>query len=214
MNPIPMPARLCAMAVAVLAACAPAQAAPVTLNFQGHVTGYDFIDLGAWLPLGAAVSLSLTFNETFSDGSYDFSDALGPVSGSMSVGSASFVFNGYEAYSYQGGFGGFPLAWVMPRFVGNGPVLGGGDLFGLFAQITPALTLVDDLRLGYGFTTVYPDGISITNYGYAKLTADHYTITPTPGVPAPATLVLAATALLAAGAARRRIQPASAFISA
>lgn len=191
-------------ALALAAATAPA--APVTLTLQGTVTGYDFLDISASLPLGSAVSLSLTFDDTFSDGTYDFSDDLGPVSGSMTVGSASFTFDGVTPYSYQGGFGGFPLDWVMPRFTGTGPVLNGGDFYGLFAQMTPALGLAGDLRLGYGYTTSYPDGFTITNYGYARITADSYTFTPggPNPVPVPATLSLAMVGLLAAGFARRR----------
>lgn len=194
-----------ATAAAVAMASATAPAAPVTLTLQGSVTGYDYIDLGTvGIANGSAVSLSLTFNETWSDGSYDFSDALGPVSGSMTVGSNSFTFDGYVPFSYQGGFAGFSLDWVMPQFTGSGPTLGGGDFFGLFAQITPDLTLVSDLRLGYGFTTVYPDGITVTNYGYARIGADSYSITPAGQVPVPATLSLVMTALLAAGWTRRR----------
>lgn len=200
MNPM---ARLTAAAALTLAATA-ATASPVTLNLQGTVTGYEYIDLGATLPTGAAVSLSLTFDDTFSDGSYDFGDDLGPVSGSMTVGSASFSFDGYDPYSYKGGFAGFPLEWVMPRFTGTGPVLGGGAFYGLFALITPALTLADDLLLGYGFTTAYPDGFTITNFGYARIGATQYSITPAHAVPVPATLSLVALALLAAGWARRR----------
>lgn len=195
--------RLVTTAALALAGLA-AQAAPMTLNLHGTVTGYEFLDLSAGLPTGAAVNLSLTFNDTFSDGSYDFGDDLGPVSGSMTVGGASFSFNDYVPYSYQGGFGGFPLSWVMPRFTGTGPALGTGDFFGLFAQITPALTLAGDLLLGYGFTTAYPDGITITNYGYARITADSYSFTPANAVPAPATLSLVMLALVAAGWARRR----------
>lgn len=201
------PHRMAALAVAATLALAgmTATAAPVTLRLQGTVTGYEFIDLGpSGLPTGAAVNLSLTFNETFSDGSYDFSDDLGPVSGSMTVGSASFAFNGFDPYSYKGGFAGFPLEWVYPRFKGTGPALGTGEFYGLFAQITPALTLVDDLLLGYGFTTTFQDGSSATNFGYARITPGTYSITPANAVPAPATLSLVALSLAAAGWVRRR----------
>ena len=189
---------------ALALACAAAPAAPVTLSLQGTVTGYDYIDLSSGLPVGAAVNLTLNFNETFSDGSYDFSDNLGPVSGQMSVGGANYVFDDVVPFSYQGGFGGFALGWVMPRFTGTGPVLDGGDFFGLFAQITPGLTLADDLRLGYGFTTRYPDGLTVTNYGYAHIRADSYSFTPTVQVPTPATLPLVRAALLAVGLVRSR----------
>lgn len=189
---------------ALALACAAAPAAPVTLSLQGTVTGYDYIDLSAHLPTGAAVNLTLNFNDTFSDGSYNFSDNLGPVSGQMTVGAESFVFNGFVPFSYQGDLTGTQLNWVMPQFTGSGPVLGGGDFFGLFARMTPSLTLADDMQLGYGFTTRYPDGFTATSYGYARIHADSYSFTPTVQVPTPATAPLVLMALMLAGVVRRR----------
>jgi hypothetical protein len=195
-----------ATAAAVALASATAPAAPVTLTLQGTVSGFDFIDLSAvGIANGSAVSLSLSFNETWSDGSYAFSDVLGPVSGSMTVGAHSFGFTGASPFSYGFNVNTGAAEWVQPLFTGTGPVLGGGDFYGLFAQFTPALTLLGDLRLGYGFTTTYPDGFTITNYGYAVITADSYTVIaggPNP-VPAPATLSLVMLGLLAAGLTRR-----------
>lgn len=196
--------RLLATAALSLVA-ATASAGPVTLTLTGHVSGFEFIDLSTvGIANGSAVNLSLTFNETWSDGSYSFADPIGPVSGGMTVGSHSFAFNDGAAYSYAG----FPnnVSWVEPMFLGAGPTLGGGEFYGLFAQFTPGLALVDDMYLGYGFTTVYPDGFTITNYGYARIAADSYTITPggPNPVPAPASLSLVMLGLLAAGFARRR----------
>jgi uncharacterized protein (TIGR03382 family) len=194
-------------AAAVALASHVASAGPVTLTLQGHVSGYEFIDLsGVGIANGSAVSLSLTFNETWSDGTYSFADPIGPVSGSMTVGSHSFTFDDANpfSYSYDGNTG--AVNWVQPQFLGTGPTLGGGDFFGLFAAFTPGMALQGPMSLGYGFTTSYPDGFTITNYGYAVITADSYTITPGDAnpVPTPATLPLAALALLAAGFARRR----------
>lgn len=192
-------------AAAVALASHTASADPVTLTLTGHVSGYEFIDLtAAGIANGSSVSLSLSFNETWSDGTYDFSDPIGPVSGSMTVGGLSFAFNDGAAYSYAGYPGN--VSWVEPMFLGTGPTLGGGEFYGLFAQFTPGMALVDDMYLGYGFTTVYPDGITVTSYGYARIAADSYTVTaggPNP-VPAPATLSLAMMGLLAAGLVRRR----------
>lgn len=197
--------RLLIASAAALASAA-AAATPVTLTLLGHVSGYEFIDLSTvGIANNSAVNLSLTFNETWSDGSYSFSDVLGPVSGSMSVGSHNFIFNAGNGYSYSSGGGG-GLNWVEPKFLGTGPTLGGGDFFGLFATFTPTLALQGEMYLGYGFTTAYPDGISITSYGYAKIAADSYTITDATVVPEPATLSLAMTGLLAAGFARRRMK--------
>ncbi len=198
-------ARLAA-AAAVALASATAPAAPVTLTLQGTVTGYDYIDLSTvGIANGSSVSLSLTFNETWSDSSYSFGDSLGPVSGSMTVGAHSFSFTGADPFSYSYDLGTGDVNWVQPKFTGTGPVLGGGDFFGVFAQFSPALTLLSDLRLGYGFTTNYPDGFTVTNYGYARITADSYTVTPggPHPVPVPATLSLVMLALLAARVTRR-----------
>jgi hypothetical protein len=195
-----------AVALSAILACATASAIPVTLDFHGSVTSHDYIDLSAGLPVGAHVDLSLTFNETFSDHTYSFTDDLGPVSGTMTVGSAHYVFNGYNPYSYSYNIPAGDVKWVEPMFLGTGPLIGTGELFGLFALFTPELTLVDDLLLGYGFTTDYGDGASSTAYGYARLTADRYSITPavTP-VPEPATLLLLTAGLLGAAAIRRRV---------
>lgn len=196
--------RLATTAILALATAA-AAAAPVTLRLNGHITGYNFIDLGtaAGLTVGTNVDLTLHFNETWSDGSYDFSDPLGPVSGSAQVGANTFNFTGADPFSYVG----FPNAVtkVQPKFTGTGPTLGGGDFFGLFALFTSSLAL-EDLQLGYGFTTVYPDGLTITNYGYALISLDDYSVTPggPNRLPAPATLPLVMLALMALGLVRRR----------
>ncbi len=187
----------------VVVASFAAPAAPVTLNLHGAVTGYDYIDLSAGLPVGAVVDLSLTFNETFSDSTYSFADPLVPVSGTMSVGSMNYTFTDANPFSYSYNFTTGEVNWVLPQFTGTGPTApGGGDFFGLFARFTPALT-VSDLKLGYGFTTVYPE-VTITNYGYANISADRYSITPAGQVPEPATLSLLAAGLVIAGVTRRR----------
>lgn len=95
---------------------------------------------------------------------------------------------------------------MQPFFQGAGPTLGSSELFGLYAQFSPGLTLLSDLLLGYGFATAYPDGISVTNHAHARIVADSYSVTPPGGnpVPVPATLPLAMPGLLAAGLARSR----------
>lgn len=194
-------------AATALALCSAAAAAtPVTLNLQGTINGYTFIDLGPYgLSNGTSVSLSLTFNETFSDGTYDFSDPIGPVSGTMTVGSFSYSFDDAQPFTYSYNVPTGNVNWVQHQFLGTGPDLGGGEFYGLFAAFTPALTLQFPLQLGYGFTTAYPDGLTVTSYGYAQITADSYSITPAVGtVPVPATLPLVACALLAAGWVGRR----------
>lgn len=196
--------RLATTALLALATAA-ATAAPVTLRLNGHITGYNYIDLGAaaGLTVGTNVDLTLHFNETWSDGTYDFSDPLGPVSGSAQIGAYTFDFTGADPHAYIGQ--GNAVVKVQPKFTGTGPTLGGGDFFGLFALFTTSLAL-DDLELGYGFTTVYPDGLTSTSYGYALISLDDYSVTPggPNRLPAPATLPLVMLALVALGLVRRR----------
>lgn len=194
-------------AAAVALAGATASAGPVTLTVHGTVTGYEFIDLSALgFANGTSVDLSVSFNESWTDNTYSFADPLGPVSGTMTAGAHAFTFDGGNpfSYSYDGNTG--DILTVRPQFTGIGPVLGGGDFFGLFATFDTSMNLLGDLLLGYGFTTVFDGGITITNYGYARITADSYTVTPggPNPVPVPATLSLAMLGLLAAGAVRRR----------
>ncbi|MDO9074286.1 MAG: hypothetical protein Q7U73_13575 [Rubrivivax sp.] len=186
--------RLAAAASLMLATTA-SQAGPVTLQFNGSVTGYYNGDLSGFAPVGTAAALTLNFNETFSDGSYDFSDNLGPVSGGLTVGSASVAFDGFQAYVYSGGQ---TLVSVSPYFTGSGDAPAGASLFGLFMTITPALTVQGPLRLGYGFTTSFSDGSSTTSYRYVEMEGSS-SIVPTGTVPAPATLPLVAMSLLIAG---------------
>jgi hypothetical protein len=184
-----------------------ASADPVTLNPQGRVGGYQFVDLGPYgLTKGSAVNLRLTFNETWSDGTCSFADPIGPVSGTMTVGALSFTLNHGDPYSHSSNVLDGSVSRVQPFFQGTGPPLGSGEFFGLHAQFPPGLTPLSDLLLGCGFTTAYPDGISVTNYGYARIVADGYSVTPAGGkpVPVPATLPMAMLGPLAAGLARRR----------
>ena len=195
--------RLLATAALALAAVT-AMANPVTLRLNGQITGYEYIDLGtaAGLTVGLPVDLTLRFNETWSDGTYSFSDPIGPVSGSASVGSYAFAFTGGKPYAMLGNSSN--VVYVQPMFTGTGPTLGGGDFFALFGRFTPALTL-DYLLLGYGFATVFPDGSSLTSYGYAHISLNDYTITPDGQnpLPTPATLPLVMLALAGATAALR-----------
>lgn len=181
-----------------LAACSMlAQAAPVTLNYSGTVGSYQFgSSLSSAIPLGSAVSLSLSFNDTFSDGSYTFSDDLGPVSGSLSVGGLNYLFDGYAPWSYSQSTNPYQLVTVTPKFTGTGPSAAGGDLFALFLSFTPSLTLAADPYLGFSFTNG-----SFTSYEYAIFNGQGR-VTPN-GVPLPGTLLMLATGLIGLALARR-----------
>jgi len=197
----PTPAlRSLAAAFTLGAACAAATAAPVQLTYSGSVSGHQYDDgtLSAFSPVGTAMSLSLTFNDTFSDGTYDFSDNLGPVSGTMQVGALSYTFNDFTPFSYNYNPGDNSVNWVYPQFLGAGDEPAGGDLFGLFVQLTPALTVMNPISLGFGFT----NGL-VTSYRYVQFTGSGV-VTPVGTVPVPATLPLVAAALLALALNRRR----------
>lgn len=199
MHPTPN-LRSLATALTLGAACAAATAAPVQLTYTGSVSSYLYDDgtLSTFTPVGTAMSLSLTFNDTFSDGTYDFSDNLGPVSGTMQVGAHSYTFNDFIPFSYSFNPGDNSVNWVYPQFLGSGDEPAGGDLFGLFVQLTPALTVLNSINLGFGFTS----GLA-TNYRYIQFSGSGV-ITPVGTVPVPATLPLVATALLALALNRRR----------
>ncbi len=204
------PLRRGATLVALAAACACAQAAPVELSYSGSVSGYTFGDLSGFAPLGTTMSLQLSFNDTFSDGTYAFSDDSGPISGVMQLGSASYTFDDYtpQSYSYDGATG--QLLWVGLQFLGTGPAPAGAELFGLFVRMTPQLTLLDPMRLGFGFTTSNGD-LTVTNYRYLDFTGSG-SIQPVGTVPLPSSMALAAAALLALALSgrARAVGPASA----
>lgn len=176
-------------------------ASPVTLTLDGSVTSYENGNLSSvGLTIGLPVHLSLSFNETWSDGTYEFTDVFTPVSGSMTVGSFTYSFDAVTSRVLTGPPNN--VVSVRPTFSGTGPVLGGWDFYGLLVSLTPAMQLTEDLRLGYSL-----DQGQSTLVAYAWITPTSYSVTRAPEentVPTPATLPLVGLALLALGWTRRR----------
>ncbi len=174
------------------------QATPVQLQYSGTVSNYLYGDLSGFVPLGTAMSMTINFNETFSDGSYDFSDNLGPVNGVLQMGAMTWTFDDYDAYAYgYNGFGG-ALSWVEPKFLGSGPAPTGANLFGLFVQMSTSLTVMNEVQLGFAF----PRG-SVTSFRYIEFTGAGQAV-PLGQVPVPPTAALVAAAALALLLSQRR----------
>lgn len=197
---------LAAAGVAAWALCGTAVAAPVTVDYTGQVTGYTYGPgpLASEIPLGTSVTWSFGFDDAFlaepPTGNV-FGAATQNISGTLQVGSRTYSLDrmGLFAYSYD------PtpnsVLWYLFQVKGTGPAVAGGDFFGLFATFSPTLSVMES-RIGYGYTTAYPDGLSVTSYVYADSTGTS-TLRST-AVPEPGTLGLLAAGLVALGFARRR----------
>jgi hypothetical protein len=174
-------------------------AVPVAVNFSGTVNNYGGDGggpLASLVPLGTSVSFSLSFNETFSDGTYSFSDNLGPVTGSLLIGGLSYALDGYQTGGYGTDFSG--LVYVNPQFTGTGPGIGGADFTGLFVPITPDLTFYGNPY--FQFTT-HLGTVTAPYYAYV---VGEGSIDQIGDVPEPGTLALAFLGLLGVFAVRVR----------
>lgn len=199
MNLVKLSARIIATTAMALASLA-SFATPVTLTLDGSITAYPIGNLdNTGLNIGSPVHLTMSFNETWSDGTYLFTDPLGPASGSMTVGGFAFVFNDAKPNAYGGDADN--VQYVRPIFTGTGPTLAGQEFYALFFSLTPAMQLTGDMLLGYSLALP-----SAVVYSYATITPTSYTVTrdAVNAVPTPATLPLVGLALLALGWTRRR----------
>lgn len=183
-------------------ACSATQAAPVQFDYSGTVTGHVASGsnlIAGYLPLGTAMTLSVRFTETFSDGTYSFADDLGPVSGQLQIGTDTWVLDGEQDAPYATDVNTGAIAWVGLHFTGSGPAAPGSDgFFGLFVYLTPALTLAYPVQMGFDYAPG-PNGW----YQYATFSGSG-SVAPVGTVPVPATPALVATALLALALTRRR----------
>lgn len=189
------PLRRTAALVTLAAACTSAAAAPVTLNYSGSVSGYFNGDLSGFAPTGTVVSLSLTFNDTFSDGSYSFLDDSGPVNGVLSLGGLTYTFDDYAAWGYYTDNANALLS-VGLQVLGAGPAPAGAELFGLFVNFSLSLAVTEVMRLGF----VVGPGV---NFSYVEISGSGQA-TPVSAVPLPSTLALLGAAFLAWPLVRRR----------
>lgn len=176
-----------------------AMATMMTASFSGAVSGYLFAPatLQSDFPVGTAVSWQFTFDDSFrtlNANDIVFGQADRPVTGSAQVGSDSIVLNNMHLFSisYNGNTNEiFSFRWQVE---GTGPtVTGGGEFFGVWLTLDPALNLEGAPMIGYAYTTQYEWG-SITSYGYLE-TAGAFNVRQAGEVPLPATLWLMLPAL-------------------
>lgn len=183
-----------------------AAAAPVSGAYTGTVSGYTYgpAPLDAGLPVGTSVGWSLDFDDAFrgllANGNV-FGAATQAVTGALQVGARSYTLEQMNLFSYRYDGATNEILDFTFQILGAGPAIAGGDFFGLWATFDRSLAL-QWTSVGFGFTTTYPDGFSITNYVYAE-TNGTFSARST-SVPEPESFALMGAALAMVGFARRR----------
>jgi len=147
-----------------------ATAAPVSVAFNGSVTGTGYFShVLTDFPINTSASFNLSFDNSLLTPTLPVTGIdLGAASGQLSLGPNDvwqFDHGQITAYQYQ-----LPgvVDWYLLQFTGTGPsITNNGELFGLFLMVTPGLQLVpgpDSIMVGFG----YPTGGG-TFYSYALL---------------------------------------------
>lgn len=186
--------------------CGTAAAAPVTASYTGAVTGYvnGSTGLDTEFPLGTSVSWQFEFDDAFfalDATSNVFAAATQAVTGSLQAGGQSYTLNQLSLSSYRYDLPTNAIIDYGFQLNGVGPGVPGGDFFAMFMQVDPTYAISSPL-IGFGFTTTFDNGFSVTNYRYLETTGEYRIDRAT--VPEPSTLGLMGAALALAGFARRR----------
>ncbi|WP_326538400.1 hypothetical protein [Pseudorhodoferax sp.] len=192
-----------AAALAMLFAVPAATAAPVQIDYEGHVVDYSAYGgpVDSVLPLGSSVQLEATFDHRFAGGTYPFDMDLGPASGTLTLAGVPYSLSAVSVYGLAHDYNPpHAMHWVQLRFDSDGPD-------GLADAVYRSFTLVfaPDLSTAWGGAAGFAFGSGWLSY--ANFSTDRFDVTRLNAVPAPATLPLsfAALMLLAAAAQPRRV---------
>jgi hypothetical protein len=177
-----------------------ASAVPVNATFNGTVSGATgfFDTVLNDFPAGTAASFDVTFDDSrfVDDAALLAGFDVGPVSGSVRLGSLEWLLDAGRIYTYTYLLQpGNPIVSYGLQLTGTGPSIGGGSasLFGLFLSLTPDATPFGSNLPFIGFAYPVPSG---EFYSYADLSGNFRTSRQTTAVPEPGTGLLMCGALL------------------